>query len=211
MKISLIGMSNCGKTYWSKKLEAVGFKRFGCDDLIEKRLEIELKNAGYCGINDVAKWMGQPYDKQYPQTSKKYLKFEAETLKEIIRNLKDKFDNQDIVIDTTGSVIYHDDEVLKQLTKLSRIIYLDTPDAVIEEMCTLYLKNPKPVYWGKSFQPFKEESLKKSLIRCYPEFLKFRRREYNKLAQIILDYRLLRKPGFNIDDFLKMIQKNDSL
>ena len=66
-------MSGSGKSYWSKKLQAKGFKRFCCDDLIEKKLENELKKLGYSGIQDVAKWMGQPFDTQYLRSSKEYL------------------------------------------------------------------------------------------------------------------------------------------
>ena len=38
--LSFIGMSNIGKTYWSKKLQGVGFKHIDCDDLIEKNVHI---------------------------------------------------------------------------------------------------------------------------------------------------------------------------
>ena len=34
MKISLIGMSNVGKSYWSKKLQENGFKYVGIDEQI---------------------------------------------------------------------------------------------------------------------------------------------------------------------------------
>ena len=50
MKLSLIGMSNSGKSYWSKKLEDYGFKRFSSDDYIEEILEedeVSIAEAGF--------------------------------------------------------------------------------------------------------------------------------------------------------------------
>src|SRR5258708_4675141 len=99
MKISLIGMSGSGKTYWSKKLEKKGFKRYCCDDLIEKRLHDELKRLGYAGgITEIAQWMGQPFQENYTQASKKYITFEDEVMREIINDIEERF-NEDIVID----------------------------------------------------------------------------------------------------------------
>ncbi|MBD3202988.1 hypothetical protein GF327_01730, partial [Candidatus Woesearchaeota archaeon] len=66
MIISMIGMSNSGKTYWSKKLEKkYNFQRYTCDDIIRKKLKKILKKQGFSGIKDVSEWMGQPYEKRY--------------------------------------------------------------------------------------------------------------------------------------------------
>src|SRR5258708_565140 len=134
MIISFIGMSGSGKSHWSKKLHAKGFKRFCCDDLIEEKLGDELKKLGYSGIQDVAKWMGQPFDSQYKRSSKKYLQFETEALEEIFDQTNNFSVNDDIVIDTTGSVIYARKELLKRLTEQSKVIYFETQVLVKEEM-----------------------------------------------------------------------------
>lgn len=206
MIISLIGMSNAGKTYWSKKLEAGGFTRFSCDDIIEKKLEKELKKLGFSGINDIAKWMGQPYETQYPQTSKKYLEFEKESLEEIIKILEGKPVHENIVIDTTGSVIYAGNGIMKQLRRLSKIVYLDIPESVKRQMRELYFQNPKPVIWGGSFKKAEDESDIEALKRCYPHLLEYRTNRYKEVAHLKLDYFLIRKPGFTIDDFLRLIR-----
>lgn len=205
MILTLIGMSNCGKTYWSKKLEASGFQRFGCDDIIEKKLEKELRKLGYLGINDVAKWMGQPYDIQYQKTSKKYLEFEKKTLQEIIKVLMTEDEQNDLVIDTTGSVIYHGENIIKQLQKLSKIVLLDTPKFVLQEMFTSYIRNPKPVYWGENFNTKENEKFAEALARCYPKLLHFRQNKYRKYADISLDYLFLRKRDLSAPDFLKLL------
>lgn len=210
MILALIGMSNSGKTYWSKKLEKIGFKRFGCDDIIEKKLEKELINLGYSGINDVAKWMGQPYDKQYPQTSTKYLDFEKESLNEILKIFNHKSISGNIVIDTTGSVIYTGNKILAKLRMLTKVIYLDTPKYVQDEMYQSYLKNLKPVIWGDAFCRQNGESDIETLKRCYPYFLEYRTRKYQEIAHYKFDYVQIRDSIFTTYHFLKHI-KNDSL
>lgn len=191
MIISLIGMSGVGKTFWSKKLEKKGFKRFGCDDIIEEKLGKELKRLGYSGINDVAKWLGQPYDTQYETTSKKYLELENNAMSEIF--LRVPTEKGDAVIDTTGSVIYTNKPILKQLKKLTKVIYLVTPLELQKKMYILYLKDPKPVIWGNSFFKQTNESNLDALVRCYPRLLTFRAKEYEKLAdvKIFLSHRVI--------------------
>lgn len=211
MILTLIGMSNCGKTYWSKKLEEIGFTRFSCDDLIESKLEKELKNLGYSGIADVAKWMGQPFESQYRETSKKYLAFEKESLSGIIQILSKKSVYENIVVDSTGSVIYAGDKIMEHLRSLSIIVYLDTPEEVIRDLGRIFFKNPKPVIWGDKYIKREKESDAEALKRCYPSLLNYRCKEYRKYAYIELNYFLLRKPNFTVDDFLMMVQKNDSL
>ena len=38
VQLSLIGMSGAGKSYWSKRMESLGFQVYSCDDLIAERL-----------------------------------------------------------------------------------------------------------------------------------------------------------------------------
>lgn len=117
MKLSLIGMSGSGKSYWSKKLqEQKGFKRFCSDDLIEKKLSSELKKFGYSGLHDVAKWLGQPFNLQNEERSRKYLYFEKEAMREILKAIEHSNNyNENIVVDTTGSVIYTEKWILEKL------------------------------------------------------------------------------------------------
>lgn len=206
MKIALIGMSGSGKSYWSKKLEQMGFKRFCCDDLIEEKLAAELKSLGYRGIQDVAKWMGQPFEAQYPQTSQQYLNFEKEVMNEVLRIVEKASDKENIVIDTTGSVIYTGKEILHGLSSLAKIVYLDTPVSVKQEMYTLYLADPKPVIWGNTFMKSDEETNYQALATCYPKLLAYRTKEYEKIADIACNYRRLHDAAYTIDTFMEAIQ-----
>lgn len=203
MKISLIGMSGSGKSHWSKKLEGQGFQRFCIDDLLEKKLETALKQLGYQGLTDLAKWMRQPYEDRYARTSATYLEYEQKTMHEVIGFLEDhKQKNQDVVVDTTGSVIYIDPNILRKLSELTTIIYLETPQSVQQEMYELYKKDPKPVIWGKSFSKKSTETNSEALARCYPKLLAFRTMRYKKLADVTLQYDELHNERFQLQKFI---------
>ncbi|MBI2036348.1 hypothetical protein HYT17_01850 [Candidatus Microgenomates bacterium] len=211
MKISLIGMSNSGKTHWSTKLsrelERAGFVRFAADELIEKKLETVLKKLGFAGIHDMARWMGQPYEKRYQTNSQKYLALEKEAMEEILSSLQKLTKSKNIVIDTTGSVIYLGDKLMSRLKKLTAIVYLDTPESVQKQMYENYIKNPKPVIWGDSFRKLNGESDFAALSRCYPKLLAFRTKRYKKYANIVLDYFMLREKNFSAEQFVKHLPK----
>lgn len=206
MKLALIGMSGSGKSYWSKKLEQMGFRRFCCDDLIEAKLERELKGLGYSGIQDVAKWMGQPFEEQYPRTSQLYVDFEKEVMGEVMRIVERANDKENIVIDTTGSVIYTGREILYTLSSLAKIVYLDTPVSVKQEMYTLYMQDPKPVIWGNIFVKSPEETNSQALAACYPKLLEYRTKEYEKIADITFNYQRLHEEKYTINSFIEAIQ-----
>lgn len=207
MRITFIGMSNVGKTYWAKRLEKEGFNVFYCDNLIEKQLEVELKKWGFKGIQDVAKWMGQPYEQHYNETSQKYLEIEVKIVSKILDYVEFlSKENERILIDTTGSVIYLDESLLSRLKLLTKIIYLDTPFTVQKEMLQLYIQNPKPVIWGTAFQKQEDESCHQALARCYPNLLKFRIENYKKYSDFTLNYFLLRSNNFKVENLLWILK-----
>ena len=130
MVITFIGMSGCGKSYWSERIaKEKDFQRFCCDDLIEEKLSIELKALGYSGINDMAKWMGMPWSKQFKENEQKYLNSEIEVMQDLIEKLKSNTvggnAGKAVVIDTTGSIIYTGKAILESLHRFSRIVYLE--------------------------------------------------------------------------------------
>src|SRR5579871_4507584 len=189
MRISLIGMSGVGKSYWAKQLEQAGFQRFCCDDLIEKKLQHLLKNSGTAGISE---WMGQPYDTKYIRASKLYLHLEEQVVREILETIKKIPQEENVVIDTTGSVIYLNQELLEVLQKTTTIIYFRTSEETKEELFVTYCQNPKPVIWGNLYTPKQGETGKESLVRCFPELLNWRAKQYEKLAHATIDYYTLK-------------------
>lgn len=201
--ITLIGMSNVGKSYWRKELEQLGYVPFWCDNEIEMRLEAHVKENSVHGIEDMSRWMGQPFEAHYHQNEARYLSEETAVMKDAVRSLR--LAQHTYVVDTTGSAIYTDKQVLRNLKELSTIVLLDAPDSVQAELHQKYLTNPKPVIWGNAFQPLAGEEPGEAMDRCYPLLLKSRSKKYRELADIVLDYREVRKEGFNVQNFLEKI------
>ena len=161
MIISLIGMSGSGKTYWSKKLAQNGFTRICVDDLIENKLFSNLLKMGYQGIAGVAKWMGQPYEPKFKENQSYYLKAEKQIMQKILSQIKSNSFGyrvaKNIVIDTTGSVIYLGSGIGLALKKYTTVVYLKIAKSEQDEMFKQYLKDPKPVIWGASCRKSKGE------------------------------------------------------
>lgn len=178
-------MSNVGKTFWAKHLTEVGFRHINCDNLVEERLEPELKALGYSGIADVSRWMGQPYDERFAENQAKYLQLESLVMQEVLESLKNSKQNN-IVIDTTGSVIHTGEEICRLLQQLTTVVYLETPSAMQEAMFQNYVSHPKPVVFGNIYTSHNSETQTETLARCYRELLEYRSSLYSKYADIIL-------------------------
>ncbi|TRZ64400.1 MAG: hypothetical protein D4Q79_01565 [Spirochaetia bacterium] len=204
MIFSFIGMSGTGKSFWSKRLEKErGYQKYSCDELIEKELSSELVVLGRKGVNNLSHWMGQPYDERYAANSRRYLELEAKVLGDSLRKIEnDK--NKNMVVDTTGSVIYLPPELLLKLKQLTKVVYLETPEFIIEKMINLYLADPKPVIWGNLYKPLLDENKMETLKRCYPELLKYRINLYNKLADIKVDH-FRTERSFTVENLLSII------
>lgn len=189
MVITLIGLSGCGKSHLAVRLqEEKGFVRFCCDDLIEERLAAELKEQNYQSIAGVAAWMGQPYEPHFNERQQRYLECEAAVMDEIIEYLgPDGWGlQQDVVIDTSGSVIYTGDRIMAALKKRSRLIYLGVPESEFDFMFQQYLSDPKPVIWGDLYRPREDETDEQALARCFPELIRHRSKLYHQYADVTL-------------------------
>jgi shikimate kinase len=194
LHLSLIGMSNIGKTYWSRQLEACcHFRRVEIDQEIEKALEPELKRQGYQGIQDLAKWMGFPDSEHFEVQESRYLELEGQSLKQVLDQLqKTKQGNE--VLDTTGSVIYLDPLLKARLKALTVIVYLQAPSGYKEGLFQRFLAHPKPVVWKGKYSPRSQasqdsqaqETREEALARCYGELLDFREKSYEQYADVIL-------------------------
>lgn len=201
--ISFIGMSNIGKTFWSKRLTKLGFKHINVDDLIETKLVPVLKKRGFKGINDMAKWLGQPYEPQFKENQAKYLSLENETMQEIFNQISKLKEN--VIIDTTGSVIYTNKKIIEQLKQHALVVYLEAPASFKKEMYKNFLKNPKPIVWDRLYKKLDHENEKKALERCYSELLEYRSNEYAKLADVTIPYHQIKEYGLNENQFMALI------
>src|SRR5437763_7167218 len=116
-------MSGAGKTFWTRRIAETGVAAISCDDLIEEKLAPRLKAGGYAGINGVAAWMGWPDSATYAEREAHYLAEEIHALDEVLEQLE-KQPTKSLVLDTTGSVIYAGNHLLRRLRRHLILVYL---------------------------------------------------------------------------------------
>jgi len=205
IKLSFIGMSGAGKSYWARKLAAAGFRMISIDDRIEKKLAPELAAGGYRGLGGVAAWMGWPDQPTYREREKKYLECEVESMTEALDEIEAAAD-EGIVLDTTGSVVYTGEEICGRLQKLTTVVYLAATPAEEETLIARYLSDPKPVLWGEQFAPRAGESAKDAVARCYPRLIAHRKNLYERAAHRVIPMERLREANADARGFLELLE-----
>ena len=204
-RIALVGMSGAGKSYWSKKIEGQGFRRFSCDELIAELLGTELEKKGKATLN-LAKWMGQPYSKGYSEAEEHYLELEGTVISKICDDLERSNPNdKPVVVDTTGSLIYLNETLLKRFRKLTFTVHLNLPDEKHKELFETYLLDPKPVIWKGKYLPHEGEKPQNSLSRCYKNLLSYRNERYNLISDKVLDYSFHHTPATGVKEILDSV------
>ena len=208
VQFSLIGMSGAGKSHWSKKMESLGFQIYSCDDLIAERLGQKLEEKGKSTIN-LAKWMGQPFSEGYPEAEAFYLELEGAVISQICDELENSSQkDKQVVVDTTGSLIYLENKLLNRLRNLTLTVQLKLPEEKHEKLFETYLLDPKPVIWGEVYLPREGESPQNTLERCYRELLSFRNERYGLLADCVLDYSFHHCTMTGPEELLELVTKN---
>lgn len=203
MRLSLIGMSGSGKSSWSIRLAEQGFKRFCCDDMITEKLARDLTRPDGT-VMQLGEWMGFPYEPGYENRESKYLDCEINVLAKVVAHLEKDVApaDQNIVIDTTGSVIYTGRALLKRLGRCTTVVHLATPPEAQAKMLRSYLKNKRPVLWRGLFEKKPAETNEMALARCYALLLDSREKLYERVADVTIDYYSLNQDGFKVSDFL---------
>jgi hypothetical protein len=203
LRLALIGMSGTGKTFWSKRLAQTGHPAFCCDDRIEQRLRIRL-GGGFTGTTGVASWMGWPDSPTYAQREAEYLAEEIATLDEVLTDLA-RNPSRELILDTTGSVIYTGNNLLLRLRRQMTIVYLAASAAEQQLLIQRYLTDPKPVLWRGAFQPKKGEAPRETVARCYPTLIAARRQSYEALAHCSVPVAELRDTALDAAAFLEKV------
>ena len=208
MRLSLIAMSGSGKSYWAGQLADAGFKCFSCDEMIASKLFDELVQPDGSML-PMGRWMGLPYRQGYLERESKYLAHEKQVLEEIFKIIENNYcdPQSDIVIDTTGSVIYTGKDILNKLRKYTTVVHMETPPQIQDRMYRAYLARPRPVLWQGKFNKKPHENNEEALARCYPELLTYRERLYKRHAHITIDYDRYRQKGLKVTDFLKEVNQ----
>lgn len=207
MRISLIGMAGSGKSYWSQRIAAHGFTRFCCDELIQEKLSSELSRVEGRQVT-MGEWMGFPFQAGYEDREARYLTLEKETMAGIIAYLEGHLERpeENIVVDTTGSVIYIENENLEKLRLYTTVVYLAITSEVREELLRAYISEPHPMLWKGLFHRVPQETNREALVRCYPMLVNERERKYEQLAEVTIAYHKRRAKDFGVHDFLQALR-----
>lgn len=204
LAICFVGMSNCGKSHWSGKLENnLGFHTVSVDEEIERAIKPELTALGYSGIGGLAEWMGFPSDDRFRTNQARYLEYE-----ESITAAASPLTGKNTVLDTTGSVIYLREDTLNRIRNEYLVVHLQANDDMLEVMTNNYFKTPKPVVWGDAYKPSEGETLTTSLRRCYPNLLRERRKKYAAMSDITIPASISLSRDLELDKFLDLIKSN---
>ena len=205
IKLSLIGMSGAGKSYWAQKLAAAGFRLISIDDRIEKKLAPELATGGHRGIGGVAAWMGWPNDPTYRERERKYLDCEVKSMGEALDEIQ-AAGEEGTILDTTGSVVYTGEEICRRMLGLTTVVYLEASPAEEEILIARYSSDPKPVLWGDQFAQRAGESAQDAVARCYPALIAHRKKLYQRSAHRIVSMNLLRDVNLGARGFLELLE-----
>ena len=153
-------------------------------------------------------WVGFPYERHYTKHESTYLTYEIKVLIEILEYLESHKNTlgENIVVDTTGSVIYTGEEILQKLCRYTTVIYLLTPPEVQEQLLNAYISNPHPMLWRGAFSREPNETNEEAIARCYPRLFFARKRLYERYADVTIDYYRRREQGFGVTDFLRAVE-----
>lgn len=202
LAICFVGMSNCGKSYWSQQLKRKrGFHVVSVDEEIESAIKPELSALGYAGINGMAEWMGFPSDNRFAKNQSVYLGYE-----ESITARTSPQEGSNSVLDTTGSVIYLKSKTLGRIRSKYLIVHLEASDDMLEFMTKNYFEMPKPVVWGDAYLPLVDEEPVQAMRRCYPNLLRERRKKYAALAHVTVPATLSLSRKMKLDEFLQCVK-----
>ena len=153
--------------------------------------------------------MGQPFSEGYPEAEAFYLELEGAVISQICDELENSSQkDKQVVVDTTGSLIYLEKKLLNRLRNLTLTVQLKLPEEKHEQLFEAYLLDPKPVIWGGEYLPREGESPQNALGRCYRELISFRNERYGLLADCVLDYSFHHCAKTGVEELLEFVTNN---
>ncbi len=195
LKIAFVGMSNIGKSYTAMRLATkYDFNLIEVDKLI-------WENLGHDNMDAFAKWQGHPYSESYTAREKHSISLESAATRKAL-----KTDRRNPIIDTTGSVIYTDADVLKTLTHDYYVVYIEAMPEHLERLKAQYFKQPKPLIWAGHYKKIDGLSDTESILQCYPKLLTSRSKAYAKLADVTLASTMILNENIVIEDIYEALQ-----
>jgi len=195
LKVAFIGMSNIGKSYTAMRLATrYDFSLIEVDKII-------WENLGHDSMDAFAEWQGHPYTEGYAERERHSISLESSATQKAL-----KTDARNPIIDTTGSVIYTDQDVLKTLRKDYYVVYIEAMDDHIERLKVQYFKQPKPLVWAGHYKKLDGKTETQSILECYPKLLASRGNAYAKLADVTLASTTILNPDVSVEDIFEALK-----
>jgi len=189
LKVAFIGMSNIGKSYTAMRLATkYDFNLIEVDKII-------WENLGHDSMEAFAQWQGHPYTEGYEEREKHSISLETQATRKAL-----KTELRNPMIDTTGSVIYTDEDVLDALRQDYYIVYIEAIEDHLERLKVQYFKQPKPLIWAGHYETLEGKTKTESILECYPKLLTSRGTAYAKLADVTLPSTIILNPNVSIED-----------
>ena len=171
LKLALIGMSNIGKSYSGMRLAThFDFTLIEVDHLIWEAL-------GETDMEAFAAWQGQPYSEGYEARERESIALESKATRQSLATVE-----RNPLLDTTGSVIYTDEDILTALKRDWFVVYIEAAEDHLERLKSQYFASPKPLAWNGHYRKRDGLSKTESLLASYPELLASRAKQYSELA-----------------------------
>ncbi len=201
MVIGLIGMAGIGKSRWAARLAEAGFRVLHCDDLIAARLRT-IYNLDTVTVYDIGRWMGFPHEASYAERERIYLACEHAVMEDVADQIVGE---ENIVIDTTGSIVYLDATLLERIKRRTTMVYLADDADLRVRLLEEYLARPRPIVWNGLYRPRLGEPSAATLARCYPQLVRTRAELYQRISDIVIEPQRHRSALVTVADFLAMI------
>ncbi len=180
LRMAFIGMSNIGKSYTATRLcKTHDFALVEVDRLIWAELD-------QGSMADFARWQGQPYSDGYAAREAVSVKLESTAMKTAMKKRTTGGRDGNSLLDTTGSVIYSETAVLKQLSAEHLIVHITAADEDLARLQADYFALPKPLVWHGHYHRSEGQTERESIIASYPKLLQSRKSAYAALADISL-------------------------
>ncbi len=195
LRIALVGMSNIGKSYTGIRLaKAYGFELIEVDKIIRDIL-------GHGSMEDFAAWQGQPYSDGYRDREIESIALETRATSEAV-----KYEGGNVVLDTTGSVIYTNKDILDLLINGWFIIHISASDAAVERLKDQYFKHPKPLVWNGHYQRKSNQTPDEAILTSYPILLASRAKAYTELADTTISSDVILDTKLTIEDIFERLK-----
>jgi len=195
LKIAFIGMSNIGKSYTALRLATrYEFNLIEVDKII-------WENLGHDSMEAFAQWQGHPYTPSYSEREQESIALESQATRTALNTQE-----QNPMIDTTGSVIYVNQDVLKKLKQDYYVVYIEAMQDHVERLKVQYFKHPKPLIWAGHYKKIDGLSESESILQCYPKLLESRAKSYTKLADVTLPSTMILNADVSIENIYAALE-----